>query len=91
MSSTVKASAVKKIHDSVDQIKIYATEGDIYTVSLEVNGDDLTVCNDANQPMLYKSLALAKAAFKKCTSAKTQVIVAQPYDEMIGHTHETPR
>lgn len=83
--SRVKASAVRGLHDAVDQINIYANEGDIYTVGLQVGGNELTVCNKEDRPMLFKSLALAKAAFKHCKRARTEVICATAYDEMIGH------
>ena len=88
--SRVNVKAVKGLHDAVDQVNIYANEGDIYTVGLKVGGNELTVCNNEDKPLLFRSLALAKAAFKHCKRAKTEVICASAYDEMIGQNLETP-
>ena len=82
--SRVRANAVKGLQHAVDQVNIYANEGDIYTVGLKVGGNELTVCNNQDKPLLFKSLALAKAAFKHCTRAKTEIICSGTYDEMIG-------
>ena len=82
--SYVSKKAVKNMQNAIDEVNIYAFEGDIYTVGVRVGNDEMTLCNDQNKPMHFKSLAMAKALFKKCTSAKTSVICSQPYDEMIG-------
>ena len=72
------------MQNAIDEVNIYAFEGDIYTVGVKVGQDEMTLCSEDNKPMKFKSLALAKAFFKKCTAAKTSVICSQPYDEMIG-------
>ena|GEM_PF-2767563 len=85
--SLVTTEAVQQMKNAVDEVCIYANEGDIYTVGITVGKDKMTVCDKANKPLVFHSLALAKAAFKSCSSAKTSVICANPYDEMIGHEH----
>ena len=77
-------SAVKKMKNAIDEVNIYAYEGDIYTVGVRVGNDELTLCEDDQKPTKFRSLAIAKDFFKNCTSAKTSVICSQPYDEMIG-------
>ena len=81
----VRSNSIPAMKHAVEEINIYANEGDIYTVGIKVGNDELTVCDKKNKPLIFKSLALAKAAFKKCKGAKTSVICSSPYDEMIGH------
>ena len=80
----VRSSAVPAMKNAVEEVNIYANEGDIYTVGIKVGNEELTVCDKSNKPLIFRSLALAKDAFKKCKSAKTSVICSSPYDEMIG-------
>lgn len=84
-SHSVKLDGVKAIQESVEQINIYANEGDIYTVGLQVGPQELTVFANDDKPLLFRSLINAKRAFKACVSAKTEIICSTPYDEMIGH------
>ena len=89
--SRVKANAVKGLQNAVDKVNIYANEGDIYTVGLQVGSDELTVCNSEDKPLLFRSLAMAKAAFKQCKRAKTEIICAHAYDEMIGQNDDVDK